>query len=173
TSAEDAAALAEAARAGLQAGLDETTFAAETQSAAFSGWCTILSHGKAGGVLDLQLTVADKGNTGGKFFESAAITGITDKLAGIMAGRPLASYRMPIKIGASYFTSKPAVGSDGDEGDNTTTISRDFVVNVSEAGAATAGSQDPWLLARGNGNANAGAASLYQELLGVAVPLNV
>ena len=97
------------------------------------------------------------------------VAGITDKLAGLMADRPLASYRMPVKLSASYFTSRPAVGSDSPRGEPA--INHTFIVNVSETGVATAGSADPWLLARGNGDANAGAASMYRELAGVHVPI--
>lgn len=171
TAAEEAQQQAEAARDGLQAGLEGLTFATETQNAAFSALCSILSHGdEEHGVLKLELMVTNKGGLGPGMFESAMINGITNKLGGIMTGRPLSSFRkMPIQINAYYFTDRPRIG---DQGDSDVPQTHQFTVNVSEAGqATTAQPSEPWLLERGGGNANAGAKSLYTALLGVPVVL--
>ncbi|HEY1559200.1 MAG TPA: DUF4157 domain-containing protein [Kofleriaceae bacterium] len=167
--AADAKLLAEASRDGMQAGLDDTSYATDTQNAAFSGWCTALSHSGHGGVLELETTVADKGNSGNKLIESATIAGISGDLAGAVTGRQLSVYALPIMIKASYFSQKPSVGASDDEGGGDQL--HQFVVNVDENGRATAGSSDPWLLARGAGDANAGAQSFYSEMSSLPIPL--
>jgi hypothetical protein len=173
--AEDARKLAESARDGMQSGLDDLAFAAATQDAAFSGWACVLSHGGHGGVLFLELTVLEDGRTGPTFFESARIGGCTEALIGLMNGRPraLASYRLPMVIGAHYFTDRPSdgTGADDSEGERGQPVNHDFTVNVSEGGRATTTSQDDWLLKRGGDNAATGAQSLFDAMQGWGVTL--
>jgi hypothetical protein len=167
--AKDAQQQAEGAKTALQQGLDSKSFAQQTKDGAFSGFSNVLAQKNAGGILQLETTVANKGNIGGKVIESAVVGGITSRLAGLVAGRPLAAYKMAVTITASYFTEATKTGGSTDPD-----VPRlhTFTVNIDASGKARVpDNPDQWLLDRGNGNAMVGAQGLYDDLKDVAIPI--
>lgn len=167
--AQDAQNQAEQASAALTQGLLAKTFVQQTSDGAFSGLSNLLAQSNLGGVLQLETTVANKGNVGGKVIESAVVGGITSHLAGLVAGRPLSAYKMAVTINASYFTEAPKTG---DTSASDVAIVHSFAVSIDSGGKAQVpGSPDQWLLDRGGGNALAGAQGLYNDLSNVPIPI--
>ncbi len=160
---------AEEANMALTQGISSNAFVQQTMDGAFSGLSNVLAQSNAGGVLTIQTTVADKGNIGGKVIESAEVAGISSKLVGLVASRPLSAYKMAVAITASYFTEPTKTG---DESASDVPLTHTFTVNVGADGKAQPPSNvDPWLLSRGGGDVSAGAQGLYDDLKDVVIPL--
>jgi hypothetical protein len=167
--AKEAQEQAEQAKAALQKGLDTKSFVQQTRDGAFSGFANVLAQSNSGGILQIQTTVANKGNVGGRVIESAVVAGISSKLAGLVAGRPLSAYKMGIRITASYFTEGTKTGDDSG---SDAPLLHTFTVTIDASGKASPPSHaDQWLLDRGNGDATAGAQGLYDDLLNVPIPI--
>ena len=85
--AKDALKQAEEAKKALQQGEQTKAFVQQTRDGAFSGLANLLAQSNAGGVLQLETTVADKGNIGGKVIESA-VYGRAKPMFGAPANAP-------------------------------------------------------------------------------------
>ena len=169
--AQDAQNQAEQAKAALQQALDSQAYVQATMDAAFSGYANTLAQANSGGVLNIETTVANNGNIGGKVIESAVVGGVSSKLAGLVAGRPLSAYKMGVVITASYFTEPTETG---DESESDVPRLHTFTVSVSPDGNAQGTpTADPWLVARGQGDPTAGAQGLYDDLRDVPIPISV